>query len=79
MEKAAEPGLSPGHLVDAGGLKCPLPVLLARRALKTQARVVLVTTDPASVLDVPVFCAREGHLLMEQSRAGDSWRFVIGR
>lgn len=44
-------------VVDARGLRCPLPVLLARRALARHAaaRVLLLTDDPASGMDVPYF------------------------
>jgi tRNA 2-thiouridine synthesizing protein A len=63
-------------LVDARGLKCPLPVLLARRALKTRAEVTLLTDDPASILDVPVFCAREGYAV-ETSQVESGYRFMI--
>jgi tRNA 2-thiouridine synthesizing protein A len=62
--------------VDARGLKCPLPVLLARRALKTRAEVTLLTDDQASILDVPVFCAREGYAV-ETSQVESGYRFMI--
>jgi tRNA 2-thiouridine synthesizing protein A len=64
------------HLVDARGLKCPLPVLMARRALKKHAEVTLLTDDPASVLDVPVFCARETYDV-ETSAGSGGYTFVI--
>lgn len=54
--------------VDARGLLCPLPVLRLRKVLlglPPGARVVLVATDPAAVIDVPHFCHESGHLLIE--------------
>ena len=64
------------HTLDATGLKCPLPVLLARRALKTHDRITLITTDPASVIDVPVFCAQQGYKAMPVERP-DKWEWLI--
>ena len=53
--------------IDARHLLCPLPVLRLRKALlplPPGARVALVATDPAAVLDVPHFCAEGGHQLL---------------
>ena len=53
---------------DFKGLKCPLPVLKARRALKS-ANVGTVmrflADDPAAPLDFAHFCESEGHRLLE--------------
>jgi len=52
--------------LEARGLKCPLPVLLLRRALARLphgACVELVGDDPASAIDMPVFCHQEGHAI----------------
>jgi tRNA 2-thiouridine synthesizing protein A len=64
-------------VIDASGLKCPLPVLLARRALKTHPAITLITTDPASVIDIPVFCAEAGHTLAGQEETEGRWMFTI--
>ncbi|MDF3852861.1 sulfurtransferase TusA family protein [Paracoccus sp. P2] len=53
--------------IDARGLLCPLPVLRLRKrlmALPRGARVTLLATDPAAVIDVPHFCAESGHRLI---------------
>ena len=50
--------------VDCRGLLCPLPVLRTRQALEKLppgAVVAVVCTDPASELDLEVFCATTGH------------------
>lgn len=57
--------------LDARGLKCPLPVLKARRALKeVPAGGVLevLATDPAAPRDFQNF-AREAGLTLEQLAA----------
>ena len=66
--------------LDATGLICPLPVLKARkrmRALREGAVLRLTTTDPAAVVDVPHFCAENGHALLAQEEEGAVIRFFI--
>lgn len=68
--------------LDVKGLLCPLPVLKARKVLSGLAPGALLTleaTDPASVIDIPHFCAETGHSLVEQSEADGIYRFVIKR
>jgi len=51
-------------LVDARGLRCPLPVIrLAAVAKGLPAGTVLtvLSTDPAAKLDVPAWCRMRGH------------------
>ena len=55
-------------LVDASGLKCPLPVLKARKAIKALhvgAEIRVISTDPASPLDFRHFCNTTGHTLLD--------------
>lgn len=50
--------------LDAIGLKCPLPVLKARKRLRSMnsgAVLRLFADDPAAVIDVPHFCTQQGH------------------
>ena len=66
--------------LDATGLICPLPVLKARkrmRGLAGGAVLRLTTTDPAAVVDVPHFCAENGHSLLAQEEEGTVIRFFI--
>ena len=68
--------------LDATGLSCPLPVLKARKALAAMApnaRLEVLTTDPMSVVDMPVFCAQAGHAIVSEERLADIIRFVIER
>lgn len=56
--------------LDATGLLCPLPVLKARKrltALQSGQVLRMLATDPAAVIDVPHFCAEQGHTLIEQT------------
>jgi tRNA 2-thiouridine synthesizing protein A len=54
------------HFIDANGLKCPLPVLKARKALEQMAPGDILTvsaTDPAATHDFPEYCRAAGHVI----------------
>lgn len=56
--------------LDATGLLCPLPVLKARKrlgALESGQVLKILADDPAAIVDVPHFCAEQGHKLLQQS------------
>ncbi|MGU3538538.1 sulfurtransferase TusA family protein [Methylobacterium sp. A54F] len=62
-----------GHRVDLdlSGLKCPLPVLRTRKALRglpAGARLVVTTTDPLAGLDIPNLVREEGDRLEAQEQ-----------
>jgi len=68
-------------ILDYRGLKCPLPVLKARRALKQAQSGDVITIwadDPASPLDMAHFCATEGHDLQEKQEQ-DYFIFQIAK
>ena len=68
------------HFLDAKGLNCPLPILKARKALQDVAAggtLEILVTDPGSVADFQAFCRTTGHKLLEHSREGDVYRFVL--
>jgi tRNA 2-thiouridine synthesizing protein A len=59
--------------LDAQGLLCPLPVLKARKRLLALAPgqvLRVVADDPAALVDIPHFCAEQGHALVAQSDLG---------
>jgi tRNA 2-thiouridine synthesizing protein A len=69
-------------LLDLRGLLCPLPVLKARKAIgrvAPGARLLIEATDPMSAIDVPHFCAENGHRLVASDKDGDLFRFVVER
>ncbi|RED53882.1 sulfurtransferase TusA family protein [Aestuariispira insulae] len=66
--------------LDASGLLCPLPVLKARKKLKTMADGDLLevyATDPGAEKDFPAFCRAQGHLLEECRKEGGKLVFRI--
>lgn len=72
MQSAGE---DDGVVVDARGLKCPLPVMLARRAaagLKPGQAATVLADDPLAEIDIPHFCSSEGLVLTAQRRRS-SW------
>ncbi|MEQ8356424.1 MAG: sulfurtransferase TusA family protein [Kiloniellaceae bacterium] len=55
-------------LLDATGLRCPLPVLRARKAMKSVAAggvLEVKATDPGAVADFQSFCETTGDELMD--------------
>ena len=50
--------------LDLRGLKCPLPALLAKKALARLApgaAVTVLADDPLATVDIPHMCHSEGH------------------
>ena len=66
--------------LDAKGLNCPLPILKAKKALKSldggQVLEVL-STDPGSVADFSAFCRTTGNELVEQNEADGIYTYLI--
>lgn len=66
--------------LDLRTLKCPLPALLAKKALGKAAPgtlVVVLADDPLAVVDIPHMCHGEGHAVEEVSTAGTHHIFRI--
>ncbi len=67
-------------ILDTKGLRCPLPVLRARKAMKDMDRgqvIEIHATDPSSVQDFQAFCETTGHLLLDSRRDGEVYIFEI--
>ena len=72
--------MSEPAFLDAKGMKCPLPVLKARRLLKEMQpgeQIEIEATDPGADKDFAHFCAATGHQMVEASRDGEVLRFLI--
>jgi tRNA 2-thiouridine synthesizing protein A len=66
--------------LDVKGLRCPMPVLRARRRLQDMAPgeiLVIEATDPQAEKDFPGFCEATGHRLLETRRLADHVVFKI--
>jgi tRNA 2-thiouridine synthesizing protein A len=69
-------------ILDAKDLKCPLPVLKARKAMNSvPAGGVLrvLATDPGAVADFKHFCDTTGHRLMAQREENGVFVFDIAK
>jgi tRNA 2-thiouridine synthesizing protein A len=67
-------------ILDLRGLRCPQPVLRAKKALRNVpvgGTLVMECTDPLTVIDVPHFVNQTGHALSAQTRDGDLYIFKI--
>lgn len=66
--------------LDAVGLLCPLPVLKVRKRLKPLARgevLEILADDPAAMIDIPHFCAEQGHEFLGHEEEGAVTRYRI--
>jgi tRNA 2-thiouridine synthesizing protein A len=72
---------APDAILDTVGLRCPLPVLKARRALAGLAGgavLEVLASDPAAADDFTAFCRATGHRLVgHEHGAGGVQRFLI--
>ncbi|MDT7950300.1 MAG: sulfurtransferase TusA family protein [Acetobacteraceae bacterium] len=67
-------------VLDVKGMRCPLPVLRANRALRGMpagARLRVLATDRASVGDFRAFCQETGHALLAQGEEAGVFSFTI--
>lgn len=67
-------------ILDLRGLKCPLPALLARRALARAAAgeaITVVADDPLAGIDIPHMCRQEGFEVLALGRAADQTQIVL--
>jgi tRNA 2-thiouridine synthesizing protein A len=68
--------------LDLRGLKCPLPALMARRALARLAPgsvLMVLASDPLAAVDIPHMCGEEGHAVEGVTRNSDHDIFCIRR
>jgi len=70
----------PTVLLDATGLLCPLPVLKARKALKTVppgGLLRVLATDPGAAKDFEAFCRTTGSELLGSAEEDGVFTFDI--
>jgi len=69
------------EIIDARGLKCPLPVLKMEKRMATLpagATLVVLATDPMAKVDIPLYCRQHGHDCALTTE-GEVLRFMIVR
>ncbi len=65
-------------VIDARGLKCPLPVLKAEKALDAMdvPSLEVLADDPVARIDIPLLAQKRGLDCAIENR-GDGFRFVL--
>lgn len=67
------------HL-NARGMKCPLPVIKARKAIKEMpagSALRIECTDPLAEIDIPHMVQADGHSLVGRGRTDDVMWYLI--
>ena len=70
------------HVLDAKGLKCPLPVLRARKAMKDVPAggiLIVLATDPGAPKDFEAFARATGHALLSSKEENGVFTFELKR
>ena len=68
------------HELDVKGLNCPLPVLKAKKFMKTLdsgETLEVLSTDPGLAKDMASLCRATGNTLMEQDADDGVYRFLL--
>ena len=69
-------------VLDARGLKCPMPIVKTAQAIKTveQGQLLeVLATDPGAVADFGAWSRSTGNELVESSVTDGVYRFVLRR
>ena len=69
-------------MLDARGLKCPMPIVRTAQQIKTLAPgqlLEVLATDPGAVADFAAWSRTTGHAIVAQSEDGGVYRFVLRR
>ena len=80
MASPSPPAPRDETLLDVQGLTCPLPVLKANKALRglpAGARLTVLATDAASVVDFQAYCRETGHALVSFSESAGVYRYTL--
>ena len=66
--------------LDLRGLKCPLPAMLAKKALARLppgAGVTVLADDPLAAVDIPHMCHAEGHVVERVTTRDGTSEFLL--
>lgn len=68
------------HKLDAIGLRCPEPVMMVRksiRSLREGETLLVLADDPSTTRDIPSFCHFMEHTLVFKLTDKKPYRFLI--
>jgi len=66
--------------LDTSGLKCPMPILKAKKAISSLSAgqiLRVIATDPGSVKDFQAFAKQTGHELLEAREDNDTFIYLL--
>jgi tRNA 2-thiouridine synthesizing protein A len=72
--------ISTDRELNCRGMSCPLPVMYTRKALagmETGQVLMVITTDPGSIVDIPAFSRRSQTELMAHREDGGDYIFFL--
>jgi tRNA 2-thiouridine synthesizing protein A len=72
--------INPDRKIDCIGLFCPLPIVRTREAIRELAIgqvLEMLSDDPGSDPDMKMWARRSGQDLLEVSRDGAVYRFLV--
>lgn len=75
-----ETALEAQHHLDAIGLRCPEPVMMVRKQVRSMAagETLLITADdPSTTRDIPSFCEFMDHALLDSQIEQLPYQFMI--
>ncbi|CAM2962151.1 sulfurtransferase TusA [Vibrio rarus] len=68
------------HILEAEGLRCPEPVMMVRKTIRTMqdGEILLVKADdPSTVRDIPSFCRFMDHQLLAEQTDSTPFQYLI--
>lgn len=68
------------RVTDARGLRCPMPLVMAKTAMETVPRgqeLTVLATDPEAAIDLAAWAADQGYEMTE--RAAEGWTEYVLR
>ncbi|WP_028110348.1 sulfurtransferase TusA [Ferrimonas futtsuensis] len=68
------------HTLDAIGLRCPEPVMMVRKAVRTMAQgetLLITADDPSTTRDIPSFCRFMDHTLVASQTDQAPYQYLI--
>lgn len=68
------------HTLDVTGLKCPLPILRAKKALaqlQSGEELTVLATDAGAPGDFEAFCRQTGHILLDSRQQDGVFTLVM--
>lgn len=70
----------PDHHLDAIGLRCPEPVMMIRkrvRSIQSGETLLIKADDPSTARDIPSFCRFMEHTLVQSQTSQKPYSYLI--